>query len=148
MEPTKHRPAGHFSPRRREAVSNPPALLRRVHEHLIDRGVAAILQAVIVGIGHALNHGREQNVVGRIKDYRAVEAVAKPRSQDVLPDTEFSAQKVWRHMIRRQELDRGGSQYAFALRAPRALRLSFTATPRTARRLAMPRKVSDIASPP
>ena len=55
-----------------------------------------------------------QTGFGRIKDNRAVEAIAKARSRDVLRDTEFSGKKVWRQMIRRHELDRGGSQYAFA----------------------------------
>ena len=82
--------------------------------------MAAILQVVIVGIAHALNHGHEDNVVGRIdpephpgggvpeeralsvrqtgfgqiKDNRAVEAIAKACSQDVLPDTEFSGRRL------------------------------------------------------
>ena len=50
----------------RGVVLNLAVLLRRVHERLIDRGVPTILQAVVVGMGHALNHGHEHDVIGRI----------------------------------------------------------------------------------
>src|SRR5450631_2837728 len=115
--------------------------LRRIDKRLVNRGMAAIQQVMVVGTGHALNHGYEDDIVSgihpkpgpggavpeesalavrqvgfrRIEHYRAIEAVAEAGPHDVLANAEFSRKQACRQVVGGHQFNRCRSQYPLAL---------------------------------
>src|ERR1700733_6407108 len=118
--------------------------LGRIDERLVNRSVAAVLQAVIIVAAHALNHPQKDDIVRRtppkpgarrtipeirslaigqgrlawIKDHRAVESVAEAGPHYVLAGAKFPREQIRRQVIRGHQLDCGRTKNAFAIQFP------------------------------